>query len=196
MARSEPCYRAPMPRLKQQAVGELVRRLREQRGLSLRALGTATDFSASFLSQLENGQVSPSISSMQRIANALGVTLGEFFSSLGSNEGGIVVRAGERMQLQSQWSQATLEALSPMNRGRIVEPMLITLLPGGRSGKHPTAQAREEFAYVLEGQVELTLGPETFQMREGDAATILRGEVRRWANNGTGRVRVLVVAVL
>jgi transcriptional regulator with XRE-family HTH domain len=183
-------------RLKQHAVGELVRRLREQRGLSLRGLGAATDFSASFLSQLENGQVSPSISSMERIASALGVTLGEFFSSLGSTEGGVVVRATERTQLQSQWSQATLEALSPMTRGRLIEPLLITLEPGGRSGKHPTAQPREEFAFVLEGRVELTLGPEAYRMDEGDAATLLRGELRRWTNVGTTRARVLVVAAI
>jgi transcriptional regulator with XRE-family HTH domain len=185
-----------MPRLKQQAVGELVRRLREQRGLSLRALGGATDFSASFLSQLENGQVSPSISSMERIANTLGVTLGEFFSSLGSSEGGVVVRTSDRMEMQSQWSQATMQALSPMSRGRLLEPLLITLEPGGRSGKHPTARPREEFAFVVEGEVQLTLGPDSYRLAEGDAATILRGELRRWTNNTPRRARILVVAVI
>jgi transcriptional regulator with XRE-family HTH domain len=182
-------------RLKQQAVGDLVRKLRERRGLSLRALATATDFSPSFLSQLENGQASPSISSMERIASALGVTLGEFFSSLGQTEGGVVVRSSERLLLESQWSRATLEALSPMNRDRLIEPLLITLEPGGRSGKHPTGQPRGEFAYVLEGEVELTLGPDVYRLAEGDAATLLRGELRRWSNKGHHRARVLVVAV-
>lgn len=172
-----------------------MRRLREQRGLSLRGLGLATEFSASFLSQLENGQVSPSISSMERIANALGVTLGEFFSSLGSTQGGVVVRSADRTEIQSQWSQATLEALSPMRRGRLVEPLLITLEPGGRSGKHPTSQPREEFAFVLQGTVELTLGPDVHRMEEGDAATLLRGELRRWTNVGTSPARILIVAV-
>jgi transcriptional regulator with XRE-family HTH domain len=184
-----------MPRLKQQAGGELVRRLREQRGLSLRALGAATDFSASFLSQLENGQVSPSIASMERIANTLGITLGEFFSALGSSESGVVVRAADRVEMQSQWSQAVMEALSPMARGALLEPLLITLEPGGRSGKHPTARPREEFAFVVEGEVQLTLGPDTFKMCAGDAATILRGELRRWTNATSKPARILVVAV-
>jgi len=183
-----------MPRLKQQAVGDLVRRLRDERGLSLRALATATGFSPSFLSQLENGQVSPSIASMERIANTLGVTLGAFFASLGSSEAGVVVRVADRAQLPSQWSHAVMEALSPMRRGRLIEPLLITLEPGGRSGKHPTAQPREEFAFVLEGEVELALGPDTFRLATGDAVTILRGELRRWSNNGAAVARVLVVA--
>jgi transcriptional regulator with XRE-family HTH domain len=183
-----------VPRLKQQAVGDLVRRLREQRGLSLRALASASGFSPSFISQLENGQVSPSISSMEGIANVLGVTLGEFFASLGSSEAGVVVRVSDRVQLPSQWSHATLEALSPMSRGRLTEPVLMTLEPGGRTGKHPTAQPREEFAFVMEGEVELTLGPDTFDLRTGDAVTILRRELRRWANKGKGPARILVVA--
>lgn len=183
-----------MPRLKQQAVGEHVRRLREQRGLSLRALASATGFSPSFLSQLENGQVSPSISSMERIAGTLGVTLGGFFAALGSSDSGLIVRIPERVQLPSLWSQATIEALSPMSRGRLIEPLLITLEPAGRSGKHPTSQPREEFAFVLEGEVELTLGPDTFRLSPGDAATILRGELRRWVNVGQTAARILIVA--
>jgi transcriptional regulator with XRE-family HTH domain len=185
-----------VPRLKQQAVGELVRRLREQRGLSLRALAAATDFSPSFISQLENGLVSPSIDSMERIATTLKVTLGEFFASLGSAEGGLVVRVADRVELPSAWSHATVQALSSMSRGRLTEPLLITLEPGGRSGKHPAAHAREEFAFVLEGEVDLTLGPDSFHLGAGDSVTILRGELRRWANLGSSVTRILLVAVV
>ena len=174
----------------------MVRRLREQRGLTLRALAAATDFSASFISQLENGQVSPSIASMERIANTLGVTLGEFFASLGTSETGVVVRAADRVQLPSQWSHATLEALSPMRRGRLLEPVVMTLEQGGSTGKHPTGQPREEFAFVLEGDVELTLGPDSFKLSPGDAVTILRGELRRWRNTGSAAARVLVIAAI
>jgi quercetin dioxygenase-like cupin family protein len=73
---------------------------------------------------------------------------------------------------------------------------LITLEPGGRSGKHPTAHPREEFAFVLRGSVELTLGPDTYRLEEGDAATLLRGELRRWTNVGNQDARILIVAVI
>ena len=179
-----------------QAIGEHIRRLRSDRGLSVRAFAAQTGFSPSFISQLENGLVSPSIDSMERIANTLGVTLGEFFASLGSGEGGLVVRVTDRVQLPSKWSQATVEALSSMSRGRLTEPLLITLEPGGRSGKHPAAHPREEFAFVIAGEVDLTLGPETFHLTAGDAVTIRRGELRRWANGSTATARILVVAVV
>ncbi len=72
-----------MSLLKQEVIGRYVRQLRARAGLSTRALGSRTGFSASFISQLEHGLVSPSIGSMQKIATALGVTLGEFFTAAG-----------------------------------------------------------------------------------------------------------------
>jgi len=54
--------------------------------MSLRSLASRTDFSPSFISQVENGVVSPSIASMEKIAGALGVTLGEFFAAAAEGE--------------------------------------------------------------------------------------------------------------
>ncbi len=181
--------------LKQQAIGSHVRRLRTERALSLRELARQTDFSASFMSQLENGQVSPSISSMEKIASALGVTMGEFFAVAAQGEGGIIVRAADRAAIGSRWSSAEIEALSPMRASQRLEPVLITLLPGGRSGKHPYPHPREEFAFVVEGRVSLTLGPERHALATGDAVMILPGELRLWENDSAAPARVLVVSL-
>jgi transcriptional regulator with XRE-family HTH domain len=89
-------------------LGEAVRRLRERQHMSLRALAEKTDFSPSFISQVEHGQASPSISSMERIALALGVTLGEFFQWT-EKKVPLVVRVGERHGLNSEWSKAKIE---------------------------------------------------------------------------------------
>ena len=99
------------PGLKQQQVGQHVRRLREQARLSVRALAARTGFSPSFISQLENGQVSPSIHSMEKIAGVLGVTLGSFFAAIGPGQGGLVMRKADRQKLPSNWSNAELESL-------------------------------------------------------------------------------------
>jgi transcriptional regulator with XRE-family HTH domain len=181
--------------LKQQAVGTHVRRLRTERGISLRELARQTDFSASFMSQVENGQVSPSISSMEKIATALGVTMGEFFAAAAQGEGGLIVRAADRAALGSWWSSAEIEALSPMKPSQRLEPVLITLKPGGRSGKHPYPHPREEFAFVVEGKIDLTLGPQKHALEAGDAVMILPKELRLWENPNALPARVLVVSV-
>jgi transcriptional regulator with XRE-family HTH domain len=168
--------------------------LRAQAGISLRTLASQAGFSASFMSQVENAQVSPSISSMEKIAAALGVTLSEFFAATAQGEGGLVVRAADRHALSSSWSRAEIEALSLPRSVARLEVMLITLRPRGRSGKHPYSHPREEWAFVLQGEVSLTLGPEEHRLRRGDAATILPGELRLWHNRRQAPTRFLIVS--
>jgi transcriptional regulator with XRE-family HTH domain len=180
--------------LKQEAVGAHVRELRLAAKISLRTLAARTEFSPSFISQLENGLVSPSIHSMQKIAEALGVTLGEFFAAASHGTAGTIVRVKERESILSSWSQAAVESLVPPEVRAPLEAMLMTLEPGGRSGKHPYPRAHAEFAFVLEGRVHLTLGPETHQLAKGDSVSILPRELRVWANDGEQPVRVLIVS--
>jgi transcriptional regulator with XRE-family HTH domain len=185
----------PGPLLKQQQVGQHVRRLREQARLSVRALAARTDFSPSFISQLENGQVSPSIHSMEKIANVLGVSLGGFFAALGPGEGGLILRRGDREAIPSSWSSAQIESLGRTSAQRRLDPLLISLAPGGRSGKHPVAHRAEEFGIVLKGRVHLRIGPDQHVLSVGDSVTLLPGELRLWVNESRGPCQVLIVGL-
>jgi transcriptional regulator with XRE-family HTH domain len=179
--------------LKQEVIGQHVRRLRRRAGLTVRALGRRTDFSASFISQLENGLVSPSIGSMQKIAAALGVTLGEFFTTAGEGASGMIVRATERTRFASHWSSAELESAG---MGRRLEATVIHLSPGGRSGKHPYGhETAEDYAFVLKGPVTLILGPDRHALRTGDAVCFHPGELRLWENQGRSAARLLFISV-
>ena len=186
---------AVRPVLKQQQVGEHVRRLRESSRLSVRALAARTDFSPSFISQLENGRVSPSIHSMEKIAYVLGATLGSFFAAIGPGEGGLILRRADRERVPSSWSSAELEALGRPSPQRRLDPILITLLPGGRSGKHPIPHRTEEFAMVLKGRVNLRLGPDEHPLAAGDSVTLLPGELRLWVNTSRAACQVLIVGL-
>jgi transcriptional regulator with XRE-family HTH domain len=69
-------------RMSKENLAQSLRFLRESRHVSLRTSAEQPDYSASFLSQVENGQVSPSIASMERSSTALGVTLAQFSTTL------------------------------------------------------------------------------------------------------------------
>lgn len=183
------------PALRQEALGAYVRRLREESGLSVRALAARTDFSPSLISQLEHGIVSPSIHSLGKIAGALGVTLGALFSALGPGEGGLVMRRRERRSLGSSWSRASIESLARASPRRRLEPLLITLRAGGRSGKHPAPQANEQFAFVLRGRVTLRMGPDEHRLGRGDSATLLPRELTLWINESRGTCEILLVGL-
>src|SRR3972149_3670761 len=60
-------------------VGQRLRALREERGLSLRGLAKASELSPNALSQIERGNVSPSVSTLNRLATAMGMPVTAFF---------------------------------------------------------------------------------------------------------------------
>jgi quercetin dioxygenase-like cupin family protein len=161
--------------------------------MSVRTLAANAGFSPSFISQVENGQASPSISSLEKIANALGVRLADFFNAL-KPRAAAVTRASSRRLLTSGWSKAKLELLGPTGSTVAMQAVLVTLAAGGSSGSKPSPPAAEEFAFVLEGELTLTMGGDEYLLSVGDSATIPAGEPRRLQNRGTTPVRIIIVS--
>ena len=176
----------------EQHVGSLIRLFREQQKLSIRTLAALSGFSAGFISQVENGQASPSISSLGRIATWLGVSMGEFFQAADARSS-VIVRPSQRPRLESGWSKAHLEHLTTDMTSQL-EAVMISILPGGTSGKKLHASVREEFTFITEGAIILALGEDQQQMKEGDAVTIQAHHPRRWINRSTDRASMLVVS--
>ncbi len=162
--------------------------------MSLRALAERTDFSASFLSQIENGQCSPSISSMEKIANALGVTLGQFFLSANLQLVNIV-RASERAHLALDWSRADIASLGSMANSSQFRASMLNIKPGGLTGKHATPSISDEFAMVFQGQVILKLQDSEQTLERGDSVTMVAGTARQWRNESDSMAEILVVSV-
>ena len=172
-------------------VGDIVRHLRKIRHLSVRTLADKCGFSPSFISQVELRQASPSIASTERIASALSVTLGEFFRAVDPPLPAII-RSNARSVIQSEWSRAKIEALGPLSDSHL-EPMIITIQPGGRSGHKPYARQAEQLAVVLKGTVELTLEEELHDLKRGDAAGIPAGNRHCWRNKSKRTSQILIV---
>jgi transcriptional regulator with XRE-family HTH domain len=146
--------------------------------------------SPSFISQVEHGQASPSIATLERLVQALGMSLGDFFRA---NTPPAVVRSHERTALTHSWSRAQIEALAPVGAGGALEPLLITLEPSGQSGSQPYAPGGDEFAFVCEGEVQLTVGETVHRLTRGDAATFSGESPHRWENVGRETARIMVV---
>lgn len=173
-------------------VGDIVRRFRKARHLSVRMLADKCGFSPSFISQVELRQASPSIASTERIASALGVTLGEFFRAVDPSLPAII-RSHARPVVQSEWSRAKIEALGPITKDSQLEPMVITIQPGGASGHKPYVRQAEQLAVVLQGTVELTLEENIHDLKRGDAAGIPAGSRHCWRNKSQRPAQILIV---
>jgi uncharacterized cupin superfamily protein len=162
------------------------------RGISVRTLAARAGFSPSFISQIETGQASPSIASLERMADVLGIALVGFFDAEPSRNR--IVRFKDRQKLNSSWSRAKIEVLGPMGGPGRLDAVMITLAPGGRSGKSPGAHSGEEFALIFDGQVILTLGSETHELHGGDAVTFSSETSHLWENRTSQSARIVIVS--
>jgi transcriptional regulator with XRE-family HTH domain len=179
---------------------ERLRAARTQRHLSLRALGELSGFSASFLSQVELGQATPSLGSLQRIADALGVPLTSLLGEeTPSKEVSTpeVVRLSARASLRSEWSLATVESLVQPSADESLQAVLLRLDAGGRTGATAYAGGRRLFAYCIRGSAVLALSErdEELTLATGDSVTVNGPRTIAWQNRGTEPVELLVVTV-
>ncbi|HEU4636245.1 MAG TPA: helix-turn-helix domain-containing protein, partial [Edaphobacter sp.] len=174
------------------SIGELLREQRERLGLSVRTLAAQAGFSPSFISQVENGLASPSIGSLEKIATCLHVTLSELFHRRDESTT-LVIRAKDRPRMESGWSKAEIESLRSDSTTRL-EPLLITLRPGGASGRAMHPVNREQFVFVVTGQVRLTLNGAMHLLSKGDAIIIRVLSSILWENISEKPVQLLFVS--
>ena len=170
-------------------LGARIRALRLARGETLRQLAAQAGVTESFLSQVERGVASPSIASVQRIARALGTSIAELFAT--DDRAGIVVRAADRRRVVYQGLGAIDEFLTRATDGRL-QVIMSTIQPGGGTGDEAyTHDSDEEVVVVLEGVLDLWVGPEHYRLETGDAVTHSSRVPHRNTNPGPGVARVL-----
>jgi XRE family transcriptional regulator, regulator of sulfur utilization len=170
-------------------IGPRLKEARQRHGLSLRALGERTGFSASFLSQVELGQTSPSLASLGRIAQALELSLGALLSEPSAN-GAPVIRRRDSGH-KSQWSRATVRSLVPAGVDHRFTAVHVTLEAGGKSGKSPAVTSGQELAYCARGAVDFVLDGERHALEEGDSVFYGAEQRVQWRNPGKQRAELI-----
>ena len=171
-------------------VGRRIRELRERRGLSLRTLAELSGLSVNAVSLIERGQSSPTVSTLHRLAAALGVRIIDFFGP--EQEARVVfVRAEQRSRTKT--SGTLVESLGTGLAGQRIEPFLITLEPGAGSGSEPIAHAGQELVFGLSGQVSYTVNGQVYQVGEGDALLFEASLPHYWCNPAWETGRFLLV---
>lgn len=177
-------------------IGSLIRERRTSVSMSVRALARLSGFSASFISQVEHGQASPSIASLEKIALALGLTLGSFFASRATGEASnvTIMHAGEGQSLLSEWSLATFRKLGSNASEATLESLIIELAAGGRSGHQPAPRSMETFAFVVAGTLMLHLPDVVYPLGPGDSATVPIGLAHCWTNESDQTSRLLMIS--
>ncbi|MFK7746561.1 MAG: helix-turn-helix domain-containing protein [Roseobacter sp.] len=154
------------------AIGREVRAYRRKQEITVAELSQITGISIGMLSKIENGNTSPSLTTLQSLANALSVPLTAFFRRFEETRSAVHTKAGQGVELEREGTRANhqynlLGHIGSNGSGVIVEPYLITL--SDKADVFPTFQhGGIETIYMLEGAVDYRHGDDVYPLRPGD----------------------------
>ena len=154
-----------------QVLFDSIRRTRKAKGLTLREMAQKTGISSNYLSQIERGETNPSIGTIKKITNALGVP----FMGLGNenptreetNQKVAIVRKNMRKVLVFPKSKLKQYLLTP-DLQRKLEVLYGEVQPSKDCEEIWYSHEGEEFGFILEGRYEVTIEDEVYTLEEGD----------------------------
>lgn len=169
-------------------IGEKIRHRRKDINMSMKVLAEKTGLTSGFISQVERELAEPSITSLRKIAEALGVAVFYFFTE--EKSPGIVVRKNTRQSRNFAKSHITYELLSP-DLNRQMEMFLASLDPGAATCDEPLSHNGEEVTHVLEGNMWIKIGDDEYSLEAGDTIYYISSVPHRIVNTGKGILRFI-----
>jgi transcriptional regulator with XRE-family HTH domain len=172
-------------------VGGRLRDLRQEREMSMRALARASGLSANALSMIERGRTSPSVSTLYKLADAMGVPITAFFREEAPRQEIVYRKATERTRVP--FMRGLWEGLGGEIFVGRVEPFILTLESGASSGPFGIIHSGHEFVMCLRGQLEYLIESQHFILEPGDSLLFAAQLRHRWRNPGKNVCNSLVV---
>jgi transcriptional regulator with XRE-family HTH domain len=173
-------------------VGRCLRELRAARGLSIRALAEQSGLNVNTISLIENGKTSPSVSTLQQIANALKLPINAFFQTQPPPLSIVYQKAGDRQE--AAIAHGTLADLGSGFTHMGLELLLVNIEPQANSGKRLIVHTGVELVYCLDGCLCYEVDGEPFTLEAGDSLLFEAHLPHRWSNPGELSSQLLVLA--
>jgi transcriptional regulator with XRE-family HTH domain len=174
-------------------VGNKVRSMRKEKGMTLAKLSEITGLSPAIVSQIERGLANPSFTTLAQLAHGLDIPVGKFF--IGQEETrSPVVRKADRRNLKGvtkkSVGEAVYELLTPDLNGAL-EAQWIVSPPGHDTSNTPFRHSGEEFGIILSGRKDIFLDGECYTLEEGDSITF-SSDTPHWYKNSYEEVCVAI----
>ncbi len=160
-----------------QRIGKKIKDLRNQNALTQQELADRTELTKGYISQLEHGQVAPSVDTLFDLIECLGTTVSEFFQD---EEEQVVFNENHFFEKVDEAGNS-IQWIVPAAQKNEMEPLLVALLPGQRL-EEDKPHAGEEFGYVLSGRLVLHLGDKQYPVKAGESF-YFRADRPHWMEN-------------
>jgi len=179
----------------EEEIGRRIKMMRQEKGLSLAELSNLTGFNIDLLSQIEENRVQPQLGTVMKLSKALDSAFSRLVSGVGDkiysvtrkDERKIVSRSTSR---KGQRQIYTYRSLAPEVKGRHMEALVVQL--DENPDEEMSVHGGEEFIYVLDGRVSLTIGSDHFDLEPGDSVYYLSTTPHLVASKG-GKATILAV---
>jgi len=172
-------------------VGSRLRVLRQERGMSMRAVARASGLSTNALSMIERGRTSPSVSTLYKIADALGVPITAFFRVEIPRQDVVFRKLDQRRRVafpRGVWDDLGGEAFTGG-----VEPFMLTLEPGASSGRFGMLHSGHELVICMAGMLEYEVEDNRYLLHPGDSLLFAAQLRHRWRNAGKSTTQAAIV---
>ena len=173
-------------------IGEKIKRLRLQRGLTQEELADRCELSKGFISLVERNLTSPSIATLEDILASLGSDLSAFFARTGDER---VVFGDDDICVKEdvEGLKGHIRWLVPTAQKNSMEPILVEMAAGGETEMQDPHEG-EEFGYILHGSVCLHIGDRKHRVRRGECFYFKARAPHYIENTGKSAASVLWVA--
>lgn len=153
-------------------IGKNIQRIRSAQNLTLNVLSEKSNVSKAMLSQIESDKVNPTIATVWKIAQGLGVEISELLE--GAREPNRTFqhdRYENITTLDTEEEGVLIHVLSPLSMVGDLEMYILTFEPGASLRSEAHFLKTEEFLTVLEGTIRVTAGENKTAMKKGDFIT-------------------------
>jgi transcriptional regulator with XRE-family HTH domain len=171
-------------------VGQQIRKLRKQRGLSLRALAELCGMSANAISLIERSENSPNVSSLHQMAIALNVPITDFFYQE-KEPTTLYVKRDQGVRYRNNGVE--LESLGIGLPNQQLEPFRLTIEPGSGTANEPITHPGHEFVYCLEGEIDYYVDEQDYHLDVGDSLLLEASNPHSWHNASQKPTIILLI---
>jgi transcriptional regulator with XRE-family HTH domain/mannose-6-phosphate isomerase-like protein (cupin superfamily) len=172
-------------------VGGRLRELRESQKISMRGLAVKSGLSANALSMIERGKTSPSVSTLYKLADALGIPITEFFSQQLARQKVVHLKADARPRIP--FTRGVMETLGGEMFVGKVSPFVVTLESGASSGPNKMIHTGHEFVFCLRGMLEYQVEGQFYTLGPGDSLLFAAHLRHSWRNPGGSVTNAIIL---
>lgn len=171
-------------------IGKKIRELRDRNGLTQQELADRTELTKGYISQLERGQVAPSVVTLLDLIECLGTTAADFFREAEEEQ---VVFSEQGFFEKIDEGGNSIQWIVPTAQKNQMEPLLVALQPHQKLEEDRPHEG-EEFGYVLSGRIRLYLGEKVYVVKTGESFYYTANQAHRIGNSTSRPAKFLWVS--